>query len=427
MNVLKKNNVIVCLLFSLLLYGEALAAEVRADEGKLDLRPWDFALGAVALSGGWDFYMSRLIEPSHFYNGSVYTLDRDFVDFPATWNSLAGERSEGFATYHLKVILASHGSAMALALPHFYSSYKLWINGKAIAQNGKVAISESESKPQWLPQTVTFQPDSDTLDVVIHVSNFQHFKGGVREPIYLGLPITLKARQNLLVTSNLVLFIGLFAIALVFVSIYVFFLKELSLLFFAAVCFVWGIRSIFSNQYLFIQHYPDFSWMAMIRIEYVTLYLTMIFAMFYLGRLFREDVNFLFKYILIGGNVIFILVTLTFSSFLFTQLLSLYLSFCAVLIGYALFVVLRALVYERAGAWLIIASIILALVSFGYDLLSFEGLLPAMPLLQNGCYLIFFALNGISILYVKRYFGKGQKDNSVLSWDDLYKPDRDKK
>ena len=197
----------------------------------------------------------------------------------------------------------------------------------------------------------------------------------------------------------------------------------MALLYFAAICLSWGIRSIFSNQYLFISYYPDFSWELMVRIEYITLYLTMIFTILFLGRLFKSEINFFIKYILVGGNFIFILITIGFSTFIFTQFLNLYLSFCALLIVYGIFVVLRALVYERAGASLMIMCIVLGLFIFGYDLIAFEGIFPTNPLAINICYLIFFLANGVSMLFAVRFIAKERKDSTMLRWDDLYKKD----
>ena len=281
-------KLVIVLISSLTLIAESQIVPL-ANEGQLNLTNWNFERGPVKLSGNWDFYMSRLIAPSHFNHDSTFIQDRDFVDFPTTWN--AYERAEGFATYHLKIILASHSSLLALELPQIYSSYQLWINEKPIAKNGVIATKASASKAQWLPQTVSFQPDSDTLDLVLHISNYQHYKGGIREPIFLGLANDMNERREAFTFSNIILFCGLILIGISFFFIFLFSTKELALLYFAAICLSWGIRSIFSNQYLFISYYPDFSWELMVRIEYITLYLTMIFTILFLGRLFKSEIT----------------------------------------------------------------------------------------------------------------------------------------
>jgi 7TM diverse intracellular signalling len=405
-------------LFSVFARQTLAGIEPRASEGELDLRQWDFTKqGALQLSGDWLFYMNQLIEPTE-----IKKAHGAHIDFPYTWNGVSDSHNSGigYATYRLRVILTNHANPLSLELPHFYCNYKLWINEMVIAQNGVVATRAEQSKPQWLPQTVTFQPTSDTLDLVIHVSNFHHYKGGIREPIYLGKPETMKARRDSFVISNMVVCLGLLAIALAFTIIYFKHKKYPSLLYFAILCLSWGIRSVFSNNYLFISMFPEFPWELTVRIEYLTLYLTMIYAMLFLGKIFEGDVNLLIKYSLIGGNIIFVFTTLFFSVFFFTQLLPVYIFLCIVIIFYAFFIVLRALVYERKGVWLVIASLLLWLLIFGFDVLAYEGFIPFNPFIFHIGYLIIFSLNGLSLLYSSGFIFKSKKDESTLRFEDFF-------
>jgi hypothetical protein len=393
--------------------------EPKAADGEIDLRGWAFAeQGALPLSGQWFFYMNQLIDPSKIKKGDS---PKNLIDFPSTWNDVSNSHNSGmgYATYYLKIILANRNSPLALELPHFYCNYKLWINEEAIAQNGVVATRAEQSKPQWLPQTVAFQPTADTLHVVIHVSNFHHYKGGIREPIYLGSPETMRARRDSFVVSNMALCFGLVAIALVFVILFIY-KKYTSLLYFAILCLSWGIRSIFSNNYLFISQFPDFPWALAVRIEYLTLYITMIYAMLFLGKIFEGDVNLLIKYSLVGGNIIFIFTTLFFPALFFTQLLPIYIFFCTVIIFYAFSVVLRALVYERKGVWLVIASLFLWLLIFGFDILAYEGFTTFNPIIFHSGYLIIFSLNGLSLLYVSGLIFRSKKDESTMRFEDFF-------
>lgn len=393
--------------------------ESKAINGEIDLRKWSFAKqGALRLSGQWDFYLNQLVSPSELKKDSP----KSQVDFPSEWNGISDSHNAGigYATYQLRIILANHSNQLALELPHFYCNYKLWINEKVIAQNGEVATNAEESKPQWLPQTVPFQPASDTLHLVIQVSNFHHHKGGVREPIYLGLVDTMQARRNSLVTFNFILCFALLVMSLAFIIVYFIGNKNNAISFFAILCLAWGVRSVFSNNYLFISFFPNFPWDIAVRIEYLTLYFTMIYATLFLDSLFKEDVNFLIKYALIAGNFVFAFTTLFSPTLFFTQLLPIYLSFCAILIGYAIFVVTRAWVYGRKGVWLVITSILLGLIIFSFDLLAYEGFAPFNALIFYIGYLIIFSLNGLCLLYVYGFIFKSKKDESMMRFEDYF-------
>jgi hypothetical protein len=410
-----------CLLISLFgLPGTILAQNSSARQGLLDLTHWDFLeRGPVSLTGEWEFYMSELVEPSEFSSQS--RPQKDFVDFPATWNeqSKAARPGDGYATYRLRAVVTAPRT-LAFELPHFYSNYRLWINSKQIASNGTVGTSEKNSIPQWLPQTISFLAETDTLDIVIQASNFHHAKGGVREPILLGDTDELMFKRHVAVISNLVLFACLVLIALSFIFTFLFSKKEVSILYGAALCLTWGLRSVFSNRYIANSYFPDFPWEICVKIEYITLYLMMIFATLFLSSIFKNEVNGAFKYLFCIFNSIFIGLTLSFNASLYTQFLPVYLSFCAVLLVYIIYVLIRALVYEREGVWFIIACLFMGVILFSYDLFSYQVLATFNPIIINLGYLIMFILMAAGILFQLGFMKKSTNSGNILTYDDLY-------
>src|SRR5579871_116663 len=120
------------------------------------------------LVGNCQFFDGQLLTPEECRSasGSVIT-------FPQLWADKGnGMPGMGVATYSISVLLPhEHPADLALALPQMYSSYKLWANGIAIAQNGTVGALEVQSTPQWMPQTVDFKSTSDTLNIVLQIAN----------------------------------------------------------------------------------------------------------------------------------------------------------------------------------------------------------------------------------------------------------------
>ena len=384
----------------------------------MDLRTFDFAEnGHIPLNGEWELYMTSLIPAKKFNAGQQIAVD--YVSFPSTWdeNSKAMKPGKGFATYHLKLLLKPQ--RFSLELPHMYSAYVLWINGEPIAKNGVVGMSDETSKPQWLPQTVDFTATSDTLDLVIHVSNFTHAKGGIREPLLLGLPANLHFKRTIAVNSNIVLSCSLLLLALLFVFVYMFVKQEVASLYFAALASTWAVRSLFSNLYIITAYYPDFPWELCIKIEYISLYFTMIWAVFFLSSLFPHDENKLFRYLFIACNIIFILFTLFFDAWLYTQFLPVYLSFCLLLLLYGIYVLLHAVIYERQGVWLIVSSVMLAVIIFSYDLSAYQGISSFNPIIINLGYIGMFFLMATCLAF-QFGFLKRSTNRDMLTYDDLY-------
>jgi len=344
----------------------------------------------------------------------------DLISFPMIWNDLNKSRrpGDGFGTFYLRIIAKQQ--EYAFEIPHFYTSYSLWINGDLVAGNGTVGTTLAKSKPQWLPQTVTYKPNSDTLDIVIQVSNFYHAKGGIRENILMGLPSNLMFKRELAVDSNLVLFGGLLLASIMFANAFVIVKRDATCLYFALLCFTWGIRSLFSNLYVGIFFFPDFPWEAAVKIEYITLYLTMIWAIAFLSTLFPEDVNSLFRYLFVGCNIIFCLITLIFKATLYTQFLPVYLSFCLVLLIYIIYVLIRAFIYERQGVWLIVCCLMLGVLVFAYDLSTYEGFAYFNPVIINVGYLSMFILLAFSLASQFGILNRTSRKSDMLTYEDLY-------
>src|SRR5258708_12216564 len=105
--------------------------------------------------------------------------------------------------------------------------------------------------------------------------------------------------------------------------IYVTHKRNKAVIYFALVCLPLSIRSLFSKLYLFISIYPDFDWNAMVRIEYITLYLAMTWSILFLTSLFHQEANVIIKYGLVFCIVFFAPFTMSSAPRLFTQSLNL--------------------------------------------------------------------------------------------------------
>ena len=396
------------------------AQQFHARNGLVDLREYDFSeRGHIDLSGEWKFYMRHLI-PAENFGHSVIDEPGDLVSFPMTWNEINKSRkpSDGFGTFYLRLLAKQQ--EYAFELPHFYTSYSFWINGTLVASNGIVGTSASHSQPQWRPLTVTYTPTSDTLDIVIHVSNFYHGKGGIRENILIGSPSNLLFKRDIAIDSNLILCGGLLLISTMFAIIYFIVKRDVTCLYFCGLSLTWAIRSLFSNLYVANFYIPDFPWETGVKIEYITLYLTMIWAISFLSSLFPDDVNSLFRYLFIGCNAMFCLITIIFKATLYTQFLPVYLSFCLVLLIYIIYVLIRAFIYERQGVWLIVCCLMLGVIVFAYDLSAYEGFASFSPVIINVGYLSMFIFLAFSLASQFGILKRTSRKSDMLTYEDLY-------
>jgi len=389
-----------------------------AKQGVLDARQWDFAKKELSLQGQWAWYDQELRTDIGSWN--------TFTSFPQLWNEVPLHNGQGYATYALKVILPSNEMKMAIRLPQIYSSYILYVDGNEVARNGVPGRTIKETIPQWRPQTVYFDVNTDTVQLVLQIANFHHHKGGCREPIYLGTAEMLKSKRQWAEISNILecATLALFSIILFFV--FQFKSRKRIVIYLALLCLTWAIRSLFSNQYLFIWWVPDFDWNIMIRIEYVSLFFTMLLSVLFVNRLFERESSTIMKYVIIAITTFFILFALIASPVDFTRLLPFNLAVCGLIILYGSVIIVNAYIKERSGSSLLASSLLLAAVVFALDIIAYEGLFEFQVFFFSIAYIVLFGLMGIALL-IHTGLLKTTQVKDTLTYDDLYKDSSDTK
>lgn len=391
--------------------GQSTPSTPEAEHGILNLISWNLNDKQIALNGYWNFYENELINSADIQKKSGRTSR-----FPEIWN-----QDTQYATYHVAVLVSPDVKKLALEIPQLYCSYDLWVNGEKLAENGQVGTTKEKTIPQWMPQTVSFDNPGDTLNILLRISNFYHSKGGAKEPIYFGASEIIQEHRSISVKSNALEFIILTILGFViFVIYYVREEKKKITFYFSLLCFSWAIRSVFSNLYLVGNYIPNLNWVLMVKIEYIMLYSTMIWSILFLSRLFPNESSKIVKYILVGLNCAFIVITAVSLPLFFTQWLNVYLSVAVVLLIFAAVIVIKALINERTGVWFLVACIFLSLVLFGYDIFVYEeSVYHYNSSLFSLGYITIFLMLAIALLYHLKIF-RGDGSLSTLTYEDLY-------
>ncbi|MEM9896330.1 MAG: response regulator [Bacteroidota bacterium] len=323
-----------------------------AKKGLLDLSNIDLNNNAVELSGEWEFYWNEIASPDE-----IAELEKDYYEFPSLWNggtTANGQElnSIGYATYRLKVVLppAKKTPQLSLSISEYYSAYHLFKDGFDFEENGKVGTSLESSIPDWMPKVTNFANYSDTLTLVLQMSNFRHTKGGAKETILLGDRKLLNAKRDFDFSYDFLLSGSLIMGGLFFLGLFLFGKHERSVLFFALFCLTFSYRMVGSGEYAFHALYPELSWFAVIRSEYISLFIpTGIFTL-YSYSLYPEDSK---KWILLGFSTItgiFSLFSLFAPPIIFTKLIEPFFVLLVSVICYMVYVYWIALKRHRTGA-----------------------------------------------------------------------------
>lgn len=344
----------------------------------------------IALSGPWQYYPFALLK-----HGDRFPRAEN-VFLPHLW--VSSGQARGFATYRTHVVIppGKEFQKMALIMPDVYSSYHLWIDGVSRATNGTVATEPSRELPQWKPQTVTFIPATDTIEIIIQVSNFHHHLGGIGKPVVLGkeshiMHTTANSRK----LSELLL-AGLLLIALINVLLYLGYWHKAFFLF-SLLTLLWALRSVFSNDYTGVYYFPEIPWAWVVRLEYLSIYLTTLIGLMLITTLFPLDFSITFRRFYIVAGLFFVLVTTLTEPLFFTRYVNVYLAFSASVVLATLSVAIKAFIYDRQGSGLLITAILLGVVLFGYVILSYENILEFNELIFNLGFLSLFILAAMGI------------------------------
>jgi 7TM diverse intracellular signalling len=379
-------------------------------DGVLDLRARDFKDSPkISLDGDWNFYWNQLLSFREAEKKEATT-----IAFSIPWNEQVGKPfpAEGYATYTLQIYLPKGAPPLAMEVPAFYNSYRLIVNDKIISENGKVGIDKNSTAPYWRSYFKDIESGHDTVNVVLQISNFHHSRGGANLPIHLGASDSLKNSVSL---SNLVTKV---LCAILFgISLFAIFYRRnrKAALYFSVMCFSWMTRVLFSNQYLF-HEFIDLSWLWAVRIEYLSFLFTVVFGTLYISSLYPTVTPIIIKYFLLIVNGAFIFIILMLAPATFTKYVGLFLAVAAVTILFVFFVVLKALVYDRSGAWLSVSSFLMLGTVFSYNIIAYLENFDVNIIALYGGFLISFLLNGYALYYKTIHNDK----SDMLTFEDLY-------
>lgn len=306
---------ILLLPISILLFPGGLAARSVpvAEKGILDLRQWQFQeQGPIKLDGEWLFYWQVLHPPSVFSSGDPPT-PTVFLKVPGIWNKtvVAGKpiSGDGYATYRLKVLLNSDDHTQGLTLPasiekkgisakalglrfmFVETAFTVFVNGQKITASGTVGISPEDSRPRYFPHTISVLTESDQLDIVIHVSNFHHRKGGLESTILLGYEKDVRDRRQKSLYLDIFLFSSLIIMAFYYLGVFLLRKQEQGPLYFSLLCFIAAVRSIVVGDYYILSVFPDLPWELLLKIEYLTFLLPLFVFSLFLNAFFPGEIN----------------------------------------------------------------------------------------------------------------------------------------
>ena len=384
---------LVALCFSCFADGQTPVART----GILDLRNEDLFGRSVSLDGEWGFFWNHLLSPD-----SLSSAAPDYVPFPVLWKNLEvkGQKipSQGYATYTLKILLPAKRPRIGLEVPDTYCAYKLYVNGVVQIQNGEPATTEEKAKPFWVTRTIALpNGEHDTLTMVLQIANFWHARGGPYKHILIGDKDELFLKKNRDAAYDSVLAGCMFMGGLFFLGLFMFGKHDRTILYFALFCIVFSYRMIGTNLYVLHSLFLDLNWFITIRLEYLSLYLSMGLFCAYTRRLYPLDIIPVVTKGLIWFCAGYSAIVLFTPTLIFTQLLISFLGMMFFCIAYSMYVFLRAAKHRRSGSMFALLSTAVMLFIGSLMNLHYFGLISDWRIVLFVCYIAFFFLQSLAL------------------------------
>ncbi|TGL45097.1 response regulator [Leptospira perdikensis] len=234
----------------------------------------------VHLEGSWEFY-------PHTFLSEQLEIPKTKLEVlvPGIWNSEFGT-GNGFGTYRL-VLERPEGTdpdaVYGIKLVDMATASRVFWNGKLLGSSGVVSKIPEESIPSYQFQFYPLPWKEGPNELLVEISNFQHDKGGMWEPPYVGEWNKLLKENEKDLASSLFLAGAVFIIALYHFGLFYFRRSDKGNLLFGFAALLLSLRTLFTGErFGFNEIAPYISWNLCLRLEFLTFYLSpyLFFAFF---------------------------------------------------------------------------------------------------------------------------------------------------
>ena len=256
--------------------GLAIVRQPLAVNGVIDLRETAGNSYVVRLQGNWEFYWGKMLGPQDFTGNDK--IKPDFYGrVPSYWTDYPKDSVKtspmGFATYRLIVLLPpGYRNSMGFDMPVFDSSYDIFVDGKFMGGNGTPGKAEAETSPGYERNFFRFDPASDSIEIIINVSNFHHRRGGFWLPMKIGTFSEVQKGYTSAWARDWATISFLFGFSLLFLFFFLIYTRDRLMGFFSLATIGLALRPLFTSNFL-ILNFMQVRWDWIIRWEYLALYL----------------------------------------------------------------------------------------------------------------------------------------------------------
>jgi signal transduction histidine kinase len=360
--------------------------------GLLDLSGWDPDRdGPVALDGEWECHWDRLLTPEDF-PGTAAATQTDFLRLPSDWTgTTTGGRAitrQGHATLRLRITPPPGRRDLTLRVYDLKSAYVLWLDGKPLEADGRVGTTPATEIANPSIRLPSFSTDGRPIELVLQISNYHFWEGGILAPIRLGPTAAIRADQvrDWVIASffaGSLLVMGLYHLAL-----FVFRENSRSPFFFGCYCLLWFGTYTCSESSAWIASliFPQAATVRLDQLALICFFLSVPVGYRFFHSLYPREFSIPLMHLAELWALGFCALALLGSTLALTTGVPIYYLTASLLIFYSLFMLHRARRHGREGAGFILVGFFFLGLSGVNDMLFDLGLIGSIPVISMGMF-----------------------------------------
>lgn len=386
-----------------------------AVKGHIDLRGHELQhTHTIALDGEWRFFWKQLLTPQQLLKDSS---TKAYIQVPQLFHNTTLNNQElesfGYATYHLN-ILYRKGETLALSYNRLFSASKIWINGVLVQSAGRVAPDRTNETALLYPDFHSFA-STDTISVVLQISNFHHKKGGIDGSITLSNNSWKAKEKAQKVGLDSFLFGIIFIISFYQLGIYIFRRGNAYSMYFALFGASMAMYVLANNEIVLTKIFPEMPWWLFQKVNYLGTLTRVFFWMAFLSVLFPNEIR---KNIvkIIGYITIVLAVTIIIlPAWIYTFILPVILVTSALSLIYLVRGVLLSVMRKREGGWYTFIGTLAMFITGTNDILFESAIIQSAYLLPFGVLVFFLMQSFMLAMHFAKSFNRAEKLSAEMT------------
>lgn len=351
------------------------------------------------LSGKWQFYWKKTAN-------QINDNQPIFIKVPDSWNDSSIQQT-GYGTYKLTLKNPyPKSSILGLRVGQIGTSYRLYINKNLLCTAGNFALNKEAETPDYSPQTEYFESTSDSIELLLEVSNYQYRVGGIWSDIEIGTEAQIKQKSNLLLIGN-TLILGVFlSLALFFFFLYIFNKSDATSLFFVLICLGAALRICSTGEMLFRQMQIPIPFGLLVKSEFISMQFMVFFGIMYIYHLFPKDSKAIVSKFIAIINGIWFLAFVLFPIEIGSVWMGYYLILAGVQLLYLAYFLLMVFIKKRPYSGIVTGVCLLVVLLGINDILYSQQILNTYYLVPYGILIFTFVQ---SFILINKFTRTGQK------------------